>query len=227
MNKGMLFYYDWVLPFSMLDGEDFKKLVLGMVEYHQRGEKPKDLGREAYIISLLVMPQIDRMKENVSNGKRGGRPKKECQFNKYEEVQQQGNTERVKDEPRNEQTGEDRKEIKEEAPPKRVYGKLKNVHLTDGEYESLKKEFPRDYERRIDDLSTYMASKGINYASHYGTILSWARKGNVREEREPENSTFDTDDFFQAALERSERELRTRRGHSFAEERQVKSKSEK
>ena len=46
--------------------------------------------------------------------------------------------------------------------------------LTDEEIEKLKAKFP-DYLKRIDDLSFYISSKGAKYASHYMTILSWAR----------------------------------------------------
>lgn len=63
------------------------------------------------------------------------------------------------------------KEIKK----KNIYGTNHNVLLTDEEFEKLKSQFP-DYQTRIDDLSFYLSSKGAKYASHYMTILSWARK---------------------------------------------------
>lgn len=63
------------------------------------------------------------------------------------------------------------KEIKN----KNIYGTNHNVLLTDEEFEKLKSQFP-DYQTRIDDLSFYLSSKGAKYASHYMTILSWARK---------------------------------------------------
>lgn len=33
-----------------------------------------------------------------------------------------------------------------------------------------------DYTARIDRLSEYMATKGVKYANHYLTIVSWAKK---------------------------------------------------
>lgn len=59
---------------------------------------------------------------------------------------------------------------------KNIYGANNNVLLTDEELEKLKTKFPLDYQTRIDDLSFYLSSKGAKYASHYMTILSWARK---------------------------------------------------
>jgi hypothetical protein len=39
----------------------------------------------------------------------------------------------------------------------------------------LKKRF-KDWEVRIDQLSSYMKSKGISYADHYATITDWERR---------------------------------------------------
>lgn len=63
-------------------------------------------------------------------------------------------------------------------PPKPVrhkYGEYANVLLTDEELDKLKSEFP-DWEARIERLSSYIASKGAKYKSHYATIRNWARK---------------------------------------------------
>lgn len=65
--------------------------------------------------------------------------------------------------------------IEDKKPVKHKYGEYKNVLLTDEELEKLRAEFP-DYERRIDDLSNYISSKGAAYKSHYATIRSWARR---------------------------------------------------
>lgn len=59
-------------------------------------------------------------------------------------------------------------------PTKHKYGEYKNVLLTDDELEKLKDEYP-DYESRIERLSSYVASTGKSYKSHYATIRNWAR----------------------------------------------------
>ena len=56
---------------------------------------------------------------------------------------------------------------------KYIYGEFKNVKLTKEEYEKLKKANLLPY---IDKLSSYIASKGKKYKSHYATILNWSRK---------------------------------------------------
>ena len=60
-------------------------------------------------------------------------------------------------------------------PVKHKYGEYKNVLLTDEELEKLKSEFS-DWEERIERLSSYVASTGKAYKSHYATIRNWARK---------------------------------------------------
>lgn len=78
----------------------------------------------------------------------------------------------------------------ESPPPKKVkhkYGEYNNVLLTDDELSKLKTEYS-DYEERIERLSSYIASKGAKYKSHYATIRNWARKDKQQEK--PKNSSY-------------------------------------
>lgn len=54
-----------------------------------------------------------------------------------------------------------------------IYGEFKNVKLSDSEYHKLEQANLIPY---IEKLSSYIASKGKRYKSHYATILTWARK---------------------------------------------------
>ena len=54
------------------------------------------------------------------------------------------------------------------------FGEYKNVFLSEEELEKLKDEFPDAYERYINKLSSYLASTGKHYKSHYATIRKWA-----------------------------------------------------
>lgn len=60
-------------------------------------------------------------------------------------------------------------------PIKHKYGEYCNVLLTDDELDKLKTEYP-DWYARIERLSSYVASTGKTYKSHYATIRNWARK---------------------------------------------------
>ena len=64
---------------------------------------------------------------------------------------------------------------KPKKPVKHKYGEYSNVLLTDEELDKLKSDYP-DWEERIERLSSYVASTGKSYKSHYATIRNWARK---------------------------------------------------
>ena len=87
---------------------------------------------------------------------------------------------------------------------KEIYGVFQNVKLSQAEFESFKAQFPINHSRYIDDLSRYIASRGDKYKSHYATLLSW------NHDKSDEMSSFDTDDFFEAALKRSAERIRER-----------------
>ena len=74
---------------------------------------------------------------------------------------------------------EDKTEGYAPAPVKilrRKYGEYSNVLLSDGELDDLRREFPDDWQKRIDRLSEYMASTGKHYKNHLATIRVWARR---------------------------------------------------
>lgn len=74
---------------------------------------------------------------------------------------------------------------KPEKPEKHQHGEFKNVLLTDDELKKLQQKFPSDWQRRIDDLSYAISSKGYKYSSHYATILNWARKDSAKQAGRP------------------------------------------
>ena len=53
-------------------------------------------------------------------------------------------------------------------------GEYGNVIMKPEEYLQLQEDFPDDYKDRIDNLSRYMKSKGVDYDDHYATIRKWA-----------------------------------------------------
>ena len=63
-------------------------------------------------------------------------------------------------------------EEKEIYKEKEKYGEFNNVLLTEEEYHKLEQANLLPY---IEKLSSYIASKGKKYKSHYATILTWSR----------------------------------------------------
>ena len=66
--------------------------------------------------------------------------------------------------------------------------------LTDEELETLKSEFPQDYEERIERLSEYIASKGARYKNHLATIRSWDRRERREREQRFRQENYETED---------------------------------
>ena len=67
---------------------------------------------------------------------------------------------------------------------KKTYGEFKNVLLTDEEYHKLEESNLLPY---IEKLSSYIASKGKKYKSHYATILTWSRGDKKNKKLREEN----------------------------------------
>lgn len=73
-KQGLNFYYDWVSPLSKIPEKDFKPFILAMVAYDQEAiaEVPQFNSVEAQMASDFVFPQIRRAKQLIENGRKGG-----------------------------------------------------------------------------------------------------------------------------------------------------------
>ena len=58
----------------------------------------------------------------------------------------------------------------------RLYGRFKNIRLSEEEYLELCELFPDIYQKMIDQLSVYMKSSGKTYQDHFATLLLWAER---------------------------------------------------
>jgi len=61
-------------------------------------------------------------------------------------------------------------------PEKKGWGEFQNVLLTEAEYQKLHDRFNKETSALIERLSTYIASTGKRYKSHYATLLSWKQR---------------------------------------------------
>ena len=59
---------------------------------------------------------------------------------------------------------------------KEKFGEFENVLLSADELQKLKSKLGTETESYIERLSSYIASSGKRYKSHYATILSWTQK---------------------------------------------------
>ena len=97
---------------------------------------------------------------------------------------------------------------KKEKEIRHKYGEYNNVLLSDSEYEKLKAEFPSDYTARIENLSSYIASTGKTYKSHFATIRNWARKDKgAIPKAKTRYGNFDVQEAYKHAVRRTEAEM--------------------
>lgn len=94
------------------------------------------------------------------------------------------------------------------------YGIYKNVFLSTEEYALIKNTI-KDAEKYIDNFSVKLYSKGYRYPNHAKAILEWwAKDSRLPSSHDgasfvpdvtptSEHSSFDTDEFFEAAVRRS------------------------
>ena len=90
----------------------------------------------------------------------------------------------------------------------RQCGSFSNVPLTESQLERLHRELP-EADEYIERLSEHIASTGRTYADCCATIFKWVRedrrKSAPKEKPAQDGGSFDTDEFFEAALRRSYR----------------------
>ena len=65
-------------------------------------------------------------------------------------------------------------------PARQKYGSYGNVFLTAEEYQKLRKDIP-NVDSLIEQLSTYMESKGKSYRNQAATLRNWAARDKSRQ----------------------------------------------
>ena len=75
---------------------------------------------------------------------------------------------------------EKKKDSDTEQEQSQRYGLHGNVILTASEFRSLQQQYPTDYLGKIDYFSSYMATTGRHYDSHYLTICQWAKQDELK-----------------------------------------------
>ena len=71
-KDGMYCYYDWINPLKKVPPEDFKELIIAMLEYHRDGTPPPVFGDITGVVADFIFPQIERSKKYAQNGAKGG-----------------------------------------------------------------------------------------------------------------------------------------------------------
>ena len=87
-------------------------------------------------------------------------------------------------------------------PAKNSYGEFQNVKMTTAEFEKLVQAEGADRANAlIEELSSYLASSGKRYKSHYATLINWGRRKDKESKGAPKS-------FKQQDLDRQAQQVR-------------------
>ena len=93
-------------------------------------------------------------------------------------------------------------DTKSAEPAKNSYGEFQNVKMTTAEFEKLVQAEGADRANAlIEELSSYLASSGKRYKSHYATLLNWGRRKDKESKGAPKS-------FKQQDLDRQAQQVR-------------------
>ena len=185
--KYLKVFTDFAEAIEPLSEAERGRLFTAMLQYASTGETAELKGAERFVWPTAKQ-NIDRTRveaeRNAACGSKGGRPKKptETDLNRKKATETDLNRKKAdKDKDKDKDNiippispNGDIVPLEGERSRKHKYGEYKNVLLTDDELEKLKAEYA-DYLDRIERLSSYIASTGKAYKSHYATIRNWAR----------------------------------------------------
>lgn len=91
-------------------------------------------------------------------------------------------------------------------PTKNTYGEFGNVKMTTAEFEKLVQAVGAERANAlIEELSSYLASSGKRYKSHYATLLNWGRRKD--KEETPKQKFLTTEEISQRNIEESKRQM--------------------
>ena len=214
-NIGWCIFHDWIDVLKRLEKGAAWDIIVAIDQYFLTGEDPIQAVKsvEQQVIVTMMYQQIQR-RENVSAkrksaGQAGGVSKAQNLANCSKTKQNVAKVSKSK------QTLANCSKAKQSVATitETITSTITNTTLTSGLYdnvvlshsdlEKLKEEFPNDYQERIDRLSEYMATTGKSYKNHLATIRSWARREKAAQPQVDKAGSFETDDFWEAAVRRS------------------------
>lgn len=188
-KPGALIYWDTFEALSTLKPEKLKIMMQAIYNFSRYGEEPDFSGDEVLEFGwpgirlklILDDERFETKREQRRNAVNARWEKERARKEEYERIQPNADEyERIRNIPYTHtqtetHTKTDTKRDGKPSPTKHKHGEYNNVLLTDEELAKLQADYP-DCKDRIERLSSYMASTGKSYKSHYATIRNWARK---------------------------------------------------
>ena len=202
-REGMYFYRDWIESFELLSDAERGRLVLAMMKYAMEKEQPPQFEGLSQMAATFLFPQIDRSRICSENGKKGGEERvsrekeRETEMKENEPVpekKQDGSGEKRFEEfwreyPKKTGKAEARKAFFEIDPDDTLFKKMTDAIKAQKSQRQWKSEGGRYIPAPALWLSREQWEDEVTEATQ------------VREREE--KGSFDTDDFFEAAMRNS------------------------
>lgn len=172
-DRAMKMYFNRIKKYIDCANENYEKMIQARKEAGSKGGKS----------SSKQNKQNKQMLDLLENNKQ---KQAKASKSKHTDTESESDTD-------TESESDMRESSRENTPPRmEKHGENGKVELTDDEFNRLAEQMgvsKRDeYIERLDD---YIASKGVNYKSHYATIRNWYR----RDRGQQSTASFDTDEF--------------------------------
>lgn len=159
-DKQFKFYENFMRAIDTLPEEQRAIACYKFCKFGIYGELPEDEALKMFCIGVSVSVQ------KYQNCGGNHNPLGNNQHKKVSQVGQVGQKEQTKT------------KTKTKTETKIKYGEFNNVKLTDNEYNKLKELYANKLDDAINILSSYLASKGDKYKSHYAVLSkhNWVYK---------------------------------------------------
>lgn len=183
-----------------------------MLRYYKYGRKPPRFEGTTKTIALFVFAQLNRTKKNRENGKKGGNPKlKKSKNGSTDDLSDALNTTTSTTTPTTTNTttstststtNENHFEIFWEKYPKKM-------NRTNAFEEFIKLNLSNEeFEYMLSQLEKHKKSKQWRDTQYIPLPENYIKLKKWTDELEMDDSSFDTDEFFQSALERSRKHIK-------------------
>jgi len=82
---------------------------------------------------------------------------------------------------RNKEIKKEREEIKEESPtPFLLFGSYENVKLTESELQTIKREYPDQWKKTLERLSSYLQETGKSFNDYFAVMRRWCKEDSEK-----------------------------------------------
>ena len=186
MRDSFVFYRSFFEALIGMDKDSQADCLMALADYALNGKEP-NLTPEVRMFFTLVKPQLDANSKRFANGCKGGRPKKPN--NNLEETKNKPNKNQTITEvkPNDNVNDNDNVNVNKNVNKYNYYGELKNVKLTEEEYNKLLAEHS-NLNLAIEKLDTWLGTSGSKNKNkpHYAYFKSnsWVWDGLKSETKE-------------------------------------------